>query len=209
ENMVPVPDSVGRLYARTGSTGRIGQQSTDKEATWVKSQMSKKHKPHCYEYPHPSVTVDCLIFALGGNDLRILLVRRKGQPYRGCWALPGGFVEIDEGVDAAALRELQEETGVEDLFLEQLHTFGEPKRDPRERVISVAYYSLIRQKEHKLQAGSDASDTQWFPVRRLPKLAFDHDVIIAMALERLQCRVRSAPVIFELLSHKFRMDELQ
>ena len=162
-----------------------------------------------YEYPHPAVTVDCIIFALHDDELKVLLVQRSSAPHKGCWALPGGFVEIDEAIDAAALRELNEETGVEKLFLEQLYTFGEPRRDPRERVISVAYYSLVKLSEHAVRAGSDAKKVCWFSTHKLPKLAFDHQTIMTMAIKRLQGKVVYAPIIFELLPAKFKLPQLQ
>jgi len=169
----------------------------------------KKKNMYCYRYPHPAVTVDCIIFALHENDLKVLLIQRGADPYKNFWALPGGFVEIDENVDTAAERELAEETGMEKIFLEQLYTFGEPKRDPRERVISVAYYSLVRLKEHRPVAGSDALNTCWFPIRQLPKLAFDHSQVMDMAIKRLQGKVIYAPVIFDLLPGKFRLNQLR
>ena len=165
--------------------------------------------PFTYEYPHPSVTVDCIIFALQDDELKVLLIQRNGNPYKGCWALPGGFVEIDESIETAALRELNEETGVEKVFLEQLYTFGEPKRDPRERVISVAYYSLVKLGEHAIRAGSDALKACWFSTRKLPKLAFDHATILGIAIKRLQGKVVYAPIIFELLPAKFKLPQLQ
>ncbi len=165
--------------------------------------------PFTYEYPHPAVTVDCIIFALLEDELKVLLIQRGAAPHQNCWALPGGFVEIDESIDAAALRELNEETGVEKVFLEQLYTFGEPKRDPRERVISVAYYSLVKLSEHAIRAGSDAVHAGWFSTRKLPRLAFDHATILTMAINRLQGKVVYAPVIFELLPTKFKLPQLQ
>ncbi|MEW6303526.1 MAG: NUDIX domain-containing protein [Verrucomicrobiota bacterium] len=168
-----------------------------------------KDAPYCYKYPHPAVTVDIIVFAIHEDDLKVLLIQRKGEPYRNFWALPGGFVEINESVDTAALRELHEETGVEDVFLEQLYTFGEPKRDPRERVISVAYYSLVFLKEHTIRAASDALNACWFPIHDLPALAFDHPKIMSMAIKRLQGKVVYAPVIFSLLPPKFRLNQLR
>lgn len=165
--------------------------------------------PFTYEYPHPAVTVDCIIFALHEEDLKVLLIQRNGDPFKGYWALPGGFVESDESIEAAALRELNEETGVEKVFLEQLYTFGDPKRDPRERVISVAYYSLVKLSEHAVKAGSDALNAGWFSTRNLPKLAFDHKTVMAMAIKRLQGKVVYAPIIFELLPTKFKLPQLQ
>ncbi len=170
---------------------------------------SEPNKPYCYQYPHPAVTVDAIIFALHEDELKVLLIQRGNEPYRGCWALPGGFVEIDESIDVAAQRELEEETGLEKVFLEQLHTFGEPKRDPRERVISVAYYSLVKLKDHKIRAASDAAHASWFPIRKLPPLAFDHSKIMEMAIERLRGKVIHVPIIFDILPAEFTLAELQ
>jgi 8-oxo-dGTP diphosphatase len=162
-----------------------------------------------YKYPHPAVTVDSIIFALHEHDLKVLLIQRKSDPYKDRWALPGGFVDIDEGIEEAARRELWEETGVENVFLEQLYTFGDPKRDPRERVITIAYYSLVRLSEHTVRAASDALNACWFGIRQLPNLAFDHAKILEIAIKRLQGKVLYAPIIFELLPDKFEIDELQ
>jgi 8-oxo-dGTP diphosphatase len=165
--------------------------------------------PYTYEYPHPAVTVDCIIFAMHENDLKILLIQRRADPYRECWALPGGFVEIHESIEEASRRELFEETGVKNVFLEQLYTYGDPKRDPRERVISVAYYSLVQLSEHAIRAASDALNVCWYPIHKTPKLAFDHEKIVKMAIKRLQGKVLYAPVIFELLPAKFKLPQLQ
>ena len=162
-----------------------------------------------YEHPHPAVTVDCAVFGLDEDGLKVLLVQRDGEPFAGRWALPGGFVRPDEGLEEAARRELREETGLEQLFLEQLYTFGEPKRDPRERVITVAWYALVRLADHRVQAATDARDAAWFPLDDLPRLAFDHDDILAMALQRLQGKVRWQPIGFELLPPKFTLTQLQ
>jgi 8-oxo-dGTP diphosphatase len=164
---------------------------------------------YTYDFPRPAVTVDCVVFGLDDRDLKVLLVKRGIEPFAGAWALPGGFVHMEESLDDAALRELKEETGVEKLFLEQLYTFGEPGRDPRGRVVSVAYYALVKLAEHKVQAATDASGAAWFPVWDLPTLAFDHDRIVAAALERLRGKVRYKPLGFELLPPKFTLPQLQ
>ncbi|HWA24760.1 MAG TPA: NUDIX domain-containing protein [Lacunisphaera sp.] len=164
---------------------------------------------YSYKYPHPAVTVDCVVFGYDATDLKVLLIRRKLDPFKGRWALPGGFVQIAEGLEDAARRELREETALQDLYLEQLFTFGEPGRDPRERVISVAYYGLIKLAGQSLQADSDAEDVAWFPVAELPKLAFDHETIVETALRRLKGKVRYEPIGFELLPEKFTLRELQ
>lgn len=164
---------------------------------------------YMYDYPRPAVTVDCVVFGLDEGDLKVLLIRRKGEPFKGMWALPGGFVGMDETLEAAAARELREETGIGDFYLEQLYTFGDPGRDPRGRVISVAYYALVRLDRHRPQAATDADEAAWFSVSNPPALAFDHSVILATALERLKGKVRYRPIGFELLPEKFTLSQLQ
>ncbi len=165
--------------------------------------------PHTYQYPRAALTVDGVVFGFGAGELKVLLIQRALEPFKGKWALPGGFVRVDETLDDAARRELVEETGLEDIYLEQLYTFGAVKRDPRERVVSVAYYALVKLSDHKAKAATDAADAQWFPVSALPKLAFDHAEIVAMALARLQGKVRYQPIGFELLPPKFTLSDLQ
>jgi len=162
-----------------------------------------------YDYPRPSVTVDCVVFGLDDEDLKVLLIERDRPPFAGTWALPGGFVEPTETLEAAALRELAEETGVSQVFLEQLYTFGEPGRDPRDRVITVAYYGLVRRLDHAPKAASDARSVGWFPASRCPPLAFDHAEIVALARQRLQAKLRYQPVGFELLPRKFTLSQIQ
>ena len=146
---------------------------------------------HTYEYPRPALTVDSVIFGLadGSNDLQILLIQRGLPPYEGCWALPGGFVDMAEDLDAAARRELREETGAEVDYLEQLYTFGKPGRDPRDRTISVAYYGLVRSRDHLVAGASDARRAVWVSHRQAKDLAFDHDTIVQMALKRLRAKI--------------------
>ncbi|MBW4619950.1 MAG: NUDIX hydrolase [Cyanosarcina radialis HA8281-LM2] len=166
--------------------------------------------PYTYEFPRPSITVDCVVFGLDReHKLKILLIQRNLEPFKGEWALPGGFVRIDETLEAAALRELREETGIETVFLEQLYTFGKLDRDPRERVITVAYYALVNLWEYQIRAATDASDAAWFTVDALPSLAFDHDRIVQTALKRLQGKLRYEPIGFELLPEKFTLFQLQ
>ena len=165
---------------------------------------------HSYEHPRPALTVDCVIFGLDeSSQLKILLIRRASDPFKGAWALPGGFVEMDEDLEAAALRELAEETGVKDVFIEQLYTFGQPGRDPRGRVVSVAYFALVNLEEHPVQAASDADHVDWFEIDQLPKLAFDHDRIVEVAVGRLRAKVRYQPIGFELLPEQFTLSQLQ
>lgn len=162
-----------------------------------------------YKYPRPALTVDCVVFGLDEGELKLLLIQRAREPFLGCWALPGGFVNMDEDLESAAQRELREETGVTDLYLEQLYTFGAPDRDPRERVVSVAYFALVNLAEHPVNAASDAGDAAWFQVTDLPNLAFDHALVIETALTRLKGKVRYQPIGFELLPEKFTLTQLQ
>ncbi len=162
-----------------------------------------------HEYPRPSVTVDLVIFTIATNDLKVLLIRREFDPHQGCWALPGGFVDIDESLEHAAARELQEEAGVKNVYLEQLFTFGEPGRDPRGRVISVAYFALVDSEQQKIMAGSDAAAAEWHSVFNPPPLAFDHKKILDYAVWRLRNKIEWTTVGYELLPRKFTLSELQ
>lgn len=164
---------------------------------------------YIYDYPHPAVTVDCVVFGLDDEDLKVLLVQRDQEPFAGRWALPGGFVRADEGLEEAARRELQEEAGLLKVYLEQLYTFGEPNRDPRERVVTVAYYALVNIRDHTVKAATDARNAAWFAVADTPTLAFDHARILQMALQRLTGKVTYQPIGFELLPRKFTLAQLQ
>jgi 8-oxo-dGTP diphosphatase len=161
------------------------------------------------DYPRPSVTADVIIFTLRDDDLNVLLIRRKLAPFQGMWAIPGGFVNIDESLESAALRELEEETGVCDVYLEQLYTFGDLGRDPRGRVITVAYFALIPAPIIDPRAGDDASEARWWSMYDLPPLAFDHADILAYALQRLRYKLEYAAVGFELLPETFTLSDLQ
>lgn len=169
--------------------------------------------PYTYTHPRPALTVDCVIFGydhrLEKADLKILLIERDIEPFRGKWALPGGFVQIDETLEAAAKRELHEETGLAKVYLEQLFTFGTIDRDPRGRVISVSYFALVNLVEESIQAGTDARSVQWFSLKEMPALAFDHKTIITTAIERLRGKVKYQPIGFELLPKNFTLTELQ
>ena len=154
------------------------------------------------------VTVDIVIFTIQEGVLKVLLVKRGIPPFAGQSAIPGGFVLEDEDLDQAALRELSEETGVSDVYLEQLYSFGKPDRDPRGRVVTVAYFALISA-DRKLKAGSDAAEAAWYAVDDLPSLAFDHAAILSYALERLRNKLEYTTVGFQLLPEKFTLTELQ
>ena len=165
--------------------------------------------PYSYEYPRGALTVDCVVFGLDDVELKVMLIQRGEEPYLGMWALPGGFVRVAETLDEAARRELEEETGLHQVFLEQLYTFGEVHRDPRERVVSVAYYALVKLSDHRVQAATDAREAAWFGVHEVPSLAFDHAGILQMGFERLRGKLRYQPIGFELLPKKFTLSQLQ
>jgi 8-oxo-dGTP diphosphatase len=162
-----------------------------------------------YEHPHPAVTTDIVIFTLEDDELKVLLIRRAGEPFKDSWALPGGFIEIGEDLENCALRELEEETGVTGVYLEQLYTFGRPDRDPRERVITVAYYALVPIDRLSIRASSDAAEVAWFPCKRLPALAFDHSQIIQLALERLAAKIDYSTIALKFMPKRFTIGELQ
>ena len=162
-----------------------------------------------YEFARSALTVDCVVFGLDVSDLKVLLIQRKLEPFQHAWALPGGFVRIEETLDEAAQRELREEAGVTDVYLEQLYTFGDLDRDPRERIVTVAYYALAKLGDHRIRAATDAMGVGWFALDDLPKLAFDHAAIVARAHERLRGKVRYAPIGFELLPPRFSLTQLQ
>jgi 8-oxo-dGTP diphosphatase len=155
------------------------------------------------------VTVDVVIFTIQFEELKVLLVKRGIPPFKGQFALPGGFVHEGESLEKAAVRELREETGVADVYLEQLYSFGEPGRDPRERVITIAYYALIAADRSQLAAGTDTTEAAWWPMGKLPALAFDHQEILEYALERLRNKLEYTTVGFQLLPPKFTLTELQ
>lgn len=161
-------------------------------------------------YPKPAVTVDCIVFGYTRGSLQVLLIKRGIDPFKGKWALPGGFVKPDETLDEAARRELLEETGLADVYMEQLYTFGEVNRDPRERVISVGYFALVNlDNVQQVAGGTDADDAKWFDINNLPELAFDHKQILGKATGRLKSKITYQPIVFELLPAKFIFSDLE
>lgn len=164
---------------------------------------------YTYEYPRAALTVDVVVFALDEDELKVMLIQRDIEPFAGQWALPGGFVRVEETLDETARRELQEETGLKNIFLEQLYTFGDVDRDPRERVVTVAYYALVNLEGHDVKASTDARNAAWFATGDVPALAFDHERILAAALDRLRGKLRYQPIGFELLPMKFPLRRLQ
>ncbi|MEM9914951.1 MAG: NUDIX domain-containing protein [Planctomycetota bacterium] len=164
---------------------------------------------HTYDYARPALTTDCVVFGLDEEELMVLLIQRAAPPFKNQWAFPGGFVEVGESIEDGARRELAEETGLQKAYLEQLYNFGDPDRDPREHVVSVAYYALVNLNDHRVQAATDAADAAWFAVDDVPPLAFDHARILKVALERLRGKLRYQPIGFELLPGKFPLRKLQ
>jgi 8-oxo-dGTP diphosphatase len=178
--------------------------------------MWKKKEVYTYEWPRPAVTVDMVLFTVGGAlqelRLQVLLIRRDQEPQRGTWALPGGFVHENEDLPAAAARELAEETGIEGVYLEQVGAVGTPGRDPRTHVVTIVWMGLVAGDRHQLRASGDAAAACWFDIDggdRLPSLAFDHADLLQNALTHLRRRVLEAPLAFELLPEAFALSELQ
>ena len=164
---------------------------------------------HSYAYARSALAADVVLFGAAEDELEVLLIERGGAPFLGCHALPGGFVRVDEDLEAAVRRELAEEAGVSPGWLQQLQTFGRVDRDPRERVVTVAYWGLVRRVDHRPVAGTDARAARWHRLDSLPALAFDHREIVDVALRRLQVRIRYEPVGFELLPEEFPLSRLQ
>ena len=166
--------------------------------------MAKKYE---YDYPHPAVATDCVVFGFDGRDLKVLLIERGLDPYKGMWAFPGGFMRIDETAEDCAARELKEETGLVLTNIRQLGAFSGVHRDPRERIVSIAFYALARQSEVK--GGDDAAKAKWWSINDIPQLAFDHDYILRQAMSRIRQDIHFEPVGFGLLEEKFTIADLQ
>src|SRR6266705_6213197 len=184
-------------------------EQTEKQSKMQQSDEAKAHGYDPSKYERPSVTVDVVMMRLRQQDLQVLLIKRRSWPCEGMWAIPGGFVNMDEALETAAKRELQEETGVQDVYLEQLYTFGDPGRDPRTRVITVVYFALLDSARLQVRAADDAADVGWFPVYNLPELAFDHAKIFEYALARLRGKLDYTTIAFSLLPEQFTLRELQ
>lgn len=163
---------------------------------------------YSYQYERPAITVDCIIFGFDKSELKVLLTKRAIEPYIGQWAFPGGFIQMQETADDCARRKLKEEAGLQDIFMEQLYTFSALDRDPRERVISIAYYALVRSTDYLLEAGLDIEDVQWFSLNEVNNLAFDHNNILDIAIDRLKGKIRYQPIGFELLPEQFTLPDL-
>ena len=162
---------------------------------------------YTYEYPRPSVTSDCVIFGYDAQGLSVLLIERGLEPFKGCWAFPGGFMQMDEDAETCARRELEEETGLKDVKVEQFATFSDVNRDPRGRTVTVAHFALVKKSEVK--GADDAAQARWFPIESVPALAFDHDRILRVALKELRLKIHFEPVGFDLMPEVFTMPQLQ
>ena len=169
--------------------------------------MKKEKGEYTYPFPRPSVTTDCVIFGYDGKDIKLLLIERGIPPFKGMWALPGGYLQMDEDAIDGAKRELYEETGLRDAYIEQFRTFAAVDRDPGGRVITIAHLALVKISEVK--AGDDAAKAQWFSLKDVPQLAFDHDMILREAMKALRQKIHFEPVGFELLPEVFTMPQLQ
>lgn len=169
----------------------------------------KQTGKYAYEYERPALATDCVIFGFDGGELKLLLIERENEPFKNKWALPGGFVYMQETTEECAKRILLEKTGIRHMFIEQLYTFSELERDPRERIVSVAYFALVNKHQYELVAGRDTVKAEWFELSKLPKLAFDHGKILKMAIQRLKGKVTYQPIGFELLDEKFTLTQLQ
>ena len=160
-------------------------------------------------FPNIKVAVDAAIFGYEAKELSVLLIKRGVAPFKDSWALPGGLVLENESLEDAVKRELKEETGVVTDYIEQLYSFGKPERDPRNRVISITYFGLVRPNHFKIEADTDAADVQWFSINKLPELAFDHQEILDLAKKRLQSKLTYQPIGFELLNNEFPFSDLE
>ena len=170
--------------------------------------MESSQLTYTYKYPRPAVTVDCIISGFDKGDLKILPTKRGIEPHLGKWAFPGGFIQADETADEDARRKLLDEAGLQNIFLEQLYTFSEIGRDPHYRVISIAYYALVKSTDYTLNAGMGTDDVQWFNLDEKEDLAFDHSKIMEVAIDRLKGKIRHEPIGFELLPERFTLPDL-
>lgn len=175
------------------------------------STLNAQQSTFCYDYPRPALTIDCVVFGLDLERLKVLLVQRDTEPFQNRWSLPGGFVRMEESLDECAKRVLLNKTGCENIYFEQLYTFGTPDRDPRGRTISVAYYALVNSPEFPLEedAARSRSQADWLDIHNIPTLAFDHNHILRTALARLRAKITYQPIGFELLPKKFTLSRLQ
>jgi 8-oxo-dGTP diphosphatase len=189
----------------------IGNRWTAVESKTIMVTYSKSlgKAGYSYRHPHPAVTVDLAVFTIRESRLSLLLIRRGREPFKGDWALPGGFVRINEPLREAAARELEEETGLKDVYLKQIGAFGDPERDPRERVISIAYFAVVDSSRLRLAAGTDSDEARWWQFSELPRLAFDHHDIVASAHAAVREELQDSLIAFQFLAPEFTLTELQ
>jgi 8-oxo-dGTP diphosphatase len=161
------------------------------------------------ETGRPVLTTNIVIFTLRDEQLKVLLIRRRNPPFQGCWSLPGGVIGTDEDVEANAMRKLEDSTGLSGIYLEQLYTFSAPERDPRERVISVAYYALVASKRLQLRTDEDSEGVGWYSLNELPELAFDHAQMVDTAHQRLAAKLDYSTIAFQFMPELFTLSDLQ
>jgi 8-oxo-dGTP diphosphatase len=186
--------------------------ASNEEVQTEEHDTQSDQKRYCYKYPRPALAVDIALFTFAQEKLQLLLIQRKADPFKKEWALPGGFMEIDETPAQAAQRELREETGVRNAYIEQLRAFGDPERDPRTRVVSIAYLALIatdKLAQSPVLAADDADDARWWSSHALPRMAFDHADIVGCALERVRTQLASSSLALHLLPEEFTLSNLQ
>ena len=203
---------LGAVLQGTGCSGNHAMWKSQKEQelcndSAIQYNHMEEYKYH-YKYPHPSVTTDNVIFGFDGNTVKVLLIERGGEPYKGCWAFPGGFLEMDESAEEGARRELVEETGLTTPFVKQFHAFTAPDRDPRERVLTIAYYSVVQLSEVK--GMDDASQAKWFALDEIPeRLAFDHEEMLRVALEEISKEICLETKAWKEMTAGFTKDEVK
>ena len=195
---------MGCFWDNAWQKSRNGQELCNDSSIQV--DKMEEYKYH-YKYPHPGVTTDNVIFGFDGKVVKVLLIERKFDPYKGCWAFPGGFLEMTESAEEGARRELMEETGLDTTFVKQFHTFSTPDRDPRERVITIAYYSLVRMSEVK--GMDDAAQAKWFSLDEVPKLAFDHEEMLRIAKEEISKEMRLNTKDWQEMTKGFTKEEVE
>ncbi len=197
------------MKEQSASTGSIEEDRYSSIQAQEQQPVIEGHHYDVNRYERPSVTVDVVMMSLRQRDLQVLLIKRHAWPFENMWAVPGGFITMDESLETAAKRELQEETGLQDVYLEQLYTFGDPGRDPRTRVITVVYFALLDAERLPVKVPDDAADVGWFSVYELPPLAFDHGEILTYTLNRLRGKLDYTTIAFNLLPEQFTLRELQ
>ncbi len=166
---------------------------------------------YTYDYPRAAITTDAVLFGFNHikEELNILLIKRANEPFKGKWALPGGFLDMKETIEQCVHRELEEETGLADIYLEEMQTFSNLGRDPRGRTVSVVYFGLVNLLIHKAKAGDDASETKWFSILKIPELSFDHTEIISTAVQRFYDKMKFQNIDYLFIPKGFSLIQLK